>query len=309
MVKVHLNQQDQDRYISQRAWLNFPVKKVKRQLKKYLAHHRVQMTAAVYMAATLEYLSADVLEVAGISCRGQEAAQTLPKVIRLRHLRAGMAGDVELDTMLSNLSVPHRTPIPSLQSDCTKVSGLAVDQYMLQCSVRSTQLVYLPMRHAHCVQCLTLEVAQTGTGSQTVITLSTTVTLTHPGSSIAPDSLDFELLTSQPRLYKIVPQRGRLDSGGSVVVHISVTFDRRSGIDYYFDLLSCMHEDTFLIQSQRMSKVSVHGYVCTMNSKVLWCLVQDCRFNKCVKPVCLFTTASRTLTVRFVHACYLLGCR
>jgi histone H2A len=119
MVKVLLKQRKRPT-LSKQAGLTFPVKKVKRLLEKVL-NDRVQMTAAVYMTALLEYITAEVTELSGNACR-EQAARALPKVIRLRHLRAGIAGDDELDRMMSRLSVKHRTAKPRLQTDSAKVS-------------------------------------------------------------------------------------------------------------------------------------------------------------------------------------------
>ncbi|KAH6783716.1 histone H2A protein 9 [Perilla frutescens var. hirtella] len=67
---------------SSRAGLQFPVGRIHRLLKERVtAHGRVGATAAVYSAAILEYLTAEVLELAGmlLAIRGDEELDTLIK--------------------------------------------------------------------------------------------------------------------------------------------------------------------------------------------------------------------------------------
>jgi hypothetical protein len=84
--------------VNTRAGLTFSVGKVHKQLRQ--RNLRSVRPAAVYMTAVLEYLTAEMLELAGNS-----ANRSINKRITPRNLKGAVSGDDELKTLLRNVGV------------------------------------------------------------------------------------------------------------------------------------------------------------------------------------------------------------
>merc|ERR1711879_551153 len=85
---------------SSRAGLNFPVGRVARHLRRGRYAQRVGAGAPVYMAAVLEYLTAEVLELSGNAAKSYKKSRIVPRCIFL-----AVKEDSELDQLLSNCMV------------------------------------------------------------------------------------------------------------------------------------------------------------------------------------------------------------
>ena len=96
---------------SSRAGLQFPVGRIIRYLRKGRYSKRLGPTAAVYQAAVLEYLTAEILELAGNAARDNKKTRITP-----RHLCLAIRNDEELNKMFENVTIPQGGVLPNIHS-------------------------------------------------------------------------------------------------------------------------------------------------------------------------------------------------
>ena len=96
---------------SSRAGLQFPVGRVHSLLKKGNYGDRVGAGAPVYLAAVLEYLSAEVLELAGNAARDNKKSRIIP-----RHLQLAIRNDEELNKLLGGVTIAQGGVLPNIQA-------------------------------------------------------------------------------------------------------------------------------------------------------------------------------------------------
>jgi histone H2A len=92
---------------SARAGLQFPVGRLARYLKKGRYAARIGAGAPVYMAAILEYLCAETLELAGNAARDNRRTRITP-----RHLQLAVRNDEELNKLLGHITIAQGGVLP-----------------------------------------------------------------------------------------------------------------------------------------------------------------------------------------------------
>nr|XP_033477396.1 histone H2A-beta, sperm-like [Epinephelus lanceolatus] len=96
------NPQSKAKTRSSRAGLQFPVGRVHRLLRKGNYAERVSASAPVYLAAVLEYLTAEILELAGNAARDNTKTCIIP-----RHRQLAVRNDKELNKLLGGVTIMH----------------------------------------------------------------------------------------------------------------------------------------------------------------------------------------------------------
>ena len=96
---------------SAKAGLQFPVGRVARYLKQGKYATRVGAGAPVYLAAVLEYLAAEVLELAGNASRDNKKSRIVP-----RHIQLAIRNDEELSKLLGTVTIAAGGVLPNIHS-------------------------------------------------------------------------------------------------------------------------------------------------------------------------------------------------
>ncbi|KAM3936451.1 histone H2A, embryonic-like [Leptodactylus fuscus] len=96
---------------SAKAGLQFPVGRIHRFLRKGNYAERIGSGASIYMAATLEYLCAEVLELAGNAARDNKKSRILP-----RHIQLAVRNDDELAKLFNGVTIADGGVLPNIQA-------------------------------------------------------------------------------------------------------------------------------------------------------------------------------------------------
>ena len=96
---------------SAKAGLQFPVGRVARYLKKGRYAKAVGAGAPVYLAAVMEYLAAEILELAGNAARDNKKARIVP-----RHITLAVKNDEELNKLLGGVTIAAGGVLPNIHA-------------------------------------------------------------------------------------------------------------------------------------------------------------------------------------------------
>ena len=96
---------------SSRAGLQFPVGRVHRHLRNGRYSSRIGAGAPVYMAAVMEYLAAEILELAGNAARDNKKHRIIP-----RHIQLAIRNDEELNRLLHGVTIAQGGVLPNIHS-------------------------------------------------------------------------------------------------------------------------------------------------------------------------------------------------
>jgi histone H2A len=96
---------------SVKAGLQFPAGHIGRYLKKGRYAQHLGTGAPVYLAAVLEYLATEVLELAGNAAKDNKKSRIIP-----RHLLLAIRNDEELGKLLAGVTIANGGVLPNIQS-------------------------------------------------------------------------------------------------------------------------------------------------------------------------------------------------
>ena len=94
---------------SSKAGLQFPVGRIARFLRHGRYSERVGAGAPVYLAAVLEYLAAEVLELAGNAAKDNKKTRIVP-----RHILLAVRNDEELNKFMANTTIADGGVLPNI---------------------------------------------------------------------------------------------------------------------------------------------------------------------------------------------------
>jgi len=98
--------------LSKRAGTIFPVGRIRRLMKGCTHKFRVGIGAPIYQAAVMEYLAAEILELAGNAARDNKRRRITP-----RHILLAIANDEELNKLLRNVTIAQGGVMPHIQPE------------------------------------------------------------------------------------------------------------------------------------------------------------------------------------------------
>ena len=96
---------------SAKAGLQFPVGRIARYLRQGRYAARVGSGAPVYLAAVMEYLAAEILELAGNAARDNKRSRIVPC-----HLQLAVRNDEALNKLLGGVTIAAGGVLPNIHA-------------------------------------------------------------------------------------------------------------------------------------------------------------------------------------------------
>ena len=97
---------------SSRAGITFPVGRMARYMRDMKVADRIGAGAPVYLAAVIEYLTAEILELAGNVAQEGKKNRVIP-----RHIQLAVRNDEELNALLGNVTIASGGVMPFVHSE------------------------------------------------------------------------------------------------------------------------------------------------------------------------------------------------
>lgn len=96
---------------STRAGITFPVGRISRFLREGRYARRIGGGAPVYLAAVLEYLCAEILELAGNAAKDNKRTRIVP-----RHIQLAVRNDEELNKLMAGVTIASGGVLPNIHA-------------------------------------------------------------------------------------------------------------------------------------------------------------------------------------------------
>ena len=96
---------------SEKAGIQFPVGRIARFMKQGRFCERIGAGASVYMAAVLEYLAVEVLQLAGDFAKHNKKTRVIP-----RHIQLAIRNDEEINKLMASTVIANGGVLPNINS-------------------------------------------------------------------------------------------------------------------------------------------------------------------------------------------------
>jgi len=97
--------------VQSRSGLTFPIHRFAKQLKRGGYAKRIAVAGSVYLTSVIEYVTAEILELAGNAAKDQKKNRIIP-----RHIQLAIRSDEELNKYMQNVTICGGGVIPNIHS-------------------------------------------------------------------------------------------------------------------------------------------------------------------------------------------------